>query len=107
MTQASLFSTPQKARRRRADPISSFWAAQGVDVNKRQGMVLSAFVGLQDATHDDLIERAREMFGDVAESTIRTGVSELEAIGLVEWTGLHGFSKRGGKARLYRRVVKA
>lgn len=103
----TLFPVQQKARRRKTDPISSFWSAQGIDCNRRQGMVLSAFIGLEDATHDDLIERAREMFGDVAESTIRTGVSELEAIGLVEWTGLHGFSKRGGKARLYRRVVKA
>lgn len=106
MTQDTLFSVQQRARRRRTDPQSSFWAAQGIDCNRRQGMVLSAFVGIEDATHDQLIDRVREMFGDVAESTVRTGVSELEAMGLVEWTGLHGFSKRGGKARLYKRVVK-
>ena len=106
--ETSLFAPERRARARRTDPVTSFWAAQGVDVNRRQGMVLSAFIGLEKATQDDLIARARELYGDVAESTIRTGCSELEQMSppLVEWSGEYGTSARGGKARLYRRVVR-
>lgn len=102
----SLFDTQERARARRHDKNSSWWAAQGIDCTARQAKVLSAFVGLETATHDQLIDRARELFGDVAESTIRTGCNELEAKGLVECLGLIGTSKRGNRCGLYRRKLR-
>jgi hypothetical protein len=100
-----LFDPTPKARRRRTDPITSFWAAQGVDVNRRQAQVLDALVRGQ-ATHDELIDRVREMHGEqIAESTIRTGCSELQLAGYVECLGPIGKSRRGHKANVYRRRV--
>ena len=100
----SLFSTPEKARVRKTDPITSVFAAQGIDCNRRQAMVLTALVS-GEATQHELIRRARELFGDIAESTIRSGVSELERKGLVENLGAIGTSPSGHKANVYRRRV--
>lgn len=100
----SLFSLEKRARARKTDPITSFWAAQGVDVNRRQGMVLDALVA-GEATQHELIDRVREMHGsNIAESTIRTGVSELQRDGLVESLGPIGLSPSGHKANVYRRI---
>lgn len=103
--ETSLFPTQERARRRRTDPITSFWAAQGIDCNRRQGMVLAAFIK-GDATHEDLIERVREIYPDspVADSTVRTGCSELMEKGLVESLGAIGRTKFGKTCNVYRRV---
>lgn len=103
---SSLFATPPKARARRHDPITSVWAAQGVDVNRRQAMVLTALIQ-GPATQHEIIRRARELFGEsIAESTIRTGVSELEHRfpPLVEVTGM-GKAPSGKPARIYGRKL--
>jgi hypothetical protein len=105
-SQLSLIAPPRTGRARRTDPITSRWAGWGIDVNRRQGMVLDAFVGLEQATHDELIDRVRAMYGDVAESTVRTGCSELEELRLVECLGAIGSSRRGKPARVYRRVPR-
>lgn len=102
---SALFSVQQRARARRSDPVTSVFAAMGIDCTRRQAMVLTAFIGFETATHDQLIDAARERFGDVAESTIRTGCSELEEMGWVERVGI-GLSKRGHKCGLYKRVIR-
>lgn len=102
----SLFVTEDRARARRRDPRTSYWAAQGIDVNARQAMCLDGFIA-GPCTQHVLIERVRELHGQtIAESTIRSGVSELERKGLVENLGAIGESPSGHKANVYRRVVK-
>lgn len=99
----TLFRVEKRARARRTDPITSFWAAQGVNVNRRQGLVLDALVS-GPATQHELIDRVRAMHGDqVPESTVRTGCSELQEMGLVECLGAIGQSKLGRPANVYRR----
>ena len=105
----SLFPVKERARARRSDPVSSFWAAQGIDYNHRQGLVLNALIK-GPATQHEIIERVREAEGRyIAESTIRTGVSELQNNfhpPLVESLGPIGKSPSGHPANVYRRVVR-
>lgn len=107
---SALFPVEQRARSRRTDPVTSAWAAQGIVCNRRQAMVLTALIQGQGTQHD-IIKRAREIFGDnIAESTIRTGVSELMDETrffppLVESLGPIGTSPSGHKANVFRRKV--
>lgn len=104
----ALFGTQPKARARRHDPATSFWAAQGIDVNRRQAMVLDALV-YGKATQHEIIRRARELHGEhIAESTIRTGVSELENRfpPLVRCLGAIGKAPSGKAANVYERISR-
>lgn len=101
----TLFPTKQRARARRTDPRTSFWAAQGIDCTYRQALVLDALVAGPGTQHE-LIERVRAMHGQgIPESTIRTGVSELASMNppLVECLGPIGRSPAGKPANVYRR----
>jgi hypothetical protein len=105
VSQAALFPTQDKARRRRRDPETSLWAAQGIDVTATQALVLSAFIN-GPATDDQLFERIEHYWPDkkVTPQSVRSRRSELVAKGLVKWTGEHGVSSNGGKARVWGRA---
>jgi hypothetical protein len=105
VSQAALFPIQEKARRRRHDPETSLWAAQGIDVTATQALVLSAFIN-GEATDDQLYERICHYWPDkkVTPQSVRSRRAELVSKGLVKWTGSHGISANGGKARVWGRA---
>ena len=103
MNQSSLFSTEEKARRRRTDAITSFWAAQGVDVSRSEGLVLNAFISGRGTSHQ-LYERIRQQHHMITPQRVRTALTTLRDKGLVETVpGEYGPSEHGGKSVIWRR----
>ena len=102
-SQASLFDTEEKARRRKTDPITSFWAAQGVDVTRSEGLVLNAFIKGPGTSHQ-LYARIREQHHMTTPQRVRTALTTLRDKGLVETVpGEYGPSENGGKSQIWRR----
>lgn len=60
-----------------------------------------------DRAHGWTQGELEELFQEWSPSRIRSAVSELEALGLVEWTGETRPTRRGRQARVYRAVSSA
>ena len=102
----SLFPVKERARARRNDPRTSWYAARGIDVNARQAMCLDGFIN-GPCTQHELIDRVRRIHGaHIPESTIRSGVPELVEKGYVECLGEIGTSPSGKTVNVWRRKVR-
>lgn len=102
MTQTSLFPTEQRARARRSDPLTSWWAANGVDVSRSEALVLVALVN-GPGTSDELWERIIGAGHSITPQRVRTALSDMERRGLTEPTGEYGMTLNGGRSRVWRR----
>lgn len=103
MSQATLFPmTERKARARKTDPLTSWWAANGVDVNRSEALVLVALIQ-GPATSDDLWERIIEAGHTITSQRVRTALSDMEKRGLAEPNGEYGMTLNGGRSRVWRR----
>lgn len=103
-SQLTLLSPEPRARARRTDPITSFWAAQGVDVKVSEGLVLNALISGPGTPHD-LYLRIIERGHSITPQRVRTALSDMKARGLCAPTGAMGISEHGGKSRVWGRVV--
>src|SRR5688500_7814468 len=103
MTQPSLFSVPETARRRRTDPITSFWPTQGIDVSASEGLTLNAFAGAGPGTSHELSPRLQERGPSISPQRVRTALTTLEKRGLTYRTGRYGVSEYGKKAEIWSR----
>lgn len=101
--QAALFDLERKARRRRSDPISSFWAAQGIDVSASEGLVLNSLVSGRGTSHE-LHQRIVQRGHRITPQRVRTALKELESRGLTHRTGEYGLSEHGGKSEVWSRA---
>ena len=89
---------------RRNDPVTSFEAAEKVDVNRMQEETVKALAGLSHPVEE---WRLQELVGKrlgcrLGDSTIRTRLSELVRKGLVELVDREGRSRTGHKCSRYR-----
>lgn len=89
---------------RRGDPVTSFEAAEKVDVNRMQEETVKALAGLSHPVEE---WRLQELVGKrlgcrLGDSTIRTRLSELVRKGLVELVDREGRSRTGHKCSRYR-----
>lgn len=89
---------------RRGDPVTSFEAAEKVDVNRMQEETIKALAGLSHPVEE---WRLQELVGKrlgcrLGGSTIRTRLSELVRKGLVELVDREGRSRTGHKCSRYR-----
>jgi hypothetical protein len=96
-------------RARRLDPTTSVDAGRAANLCESQKDVFEFMVKVprnpgQGWTHGEL-EREMDAYGfTYSPSRIRSAVSELEARGLVEWTGETRPTRYGRQARVYRAV---
>jgi len=88
-------------RSRKSDPVTSVDAGRVANLKGSQAAVLSFMRTGGEWTHEDL----EIAFPEWSPSRIRSAASELEALGLVEWTGETRPTKYGRKARVYRAVT--
>lgn len=100
--QVSLFDVERKARRRRTDPITSYWAAQGIDVSASEGLVLNAFISGRGTSHE-LHQRIVASGHSITPQRVRTALSDMEKRGLTIRTGEYGLSENGGPSEIWRR----
>ncbi|QIK63802.1 hypothetical protein G7068_11850 [Leucobacter viscericola] len=89
-------------RSRASDPVTSVEAGRSADLTGSQDAVFSWFEIKPEWTQSEL-ERAMR-FSSWSPSRIRSAVSELQAMGLVETTGKTRETKYGRQARVYRAV---
>lgn len=87
-------------RSRSTDPITSVDAGRAADLHGSQAAVLDLMRGPYTWTQAEL-ERGIDQWSP---SRIRSAVSELVELGLVEWTGDTRPTRYGRKARVYRAV---
>jgi SOS-response transcriptional repressor LexA len=87
-------------RSRKSDPVTSVDAGRAADLHGSQAAVLDLMRGPYTWTQAEL-ERGIDRWSP---SRIRSAVSELEARGLVEWTGETRPTRYGRQARVYRAV---
>lgn len=92
------------AHTRRDDPVTSFEAAETVDVNRMQEETVKALAGLSYPVEEwRLQERVERRLGcRLGDSTIRTRLSELVRKGLVEIADRRGYSRTGHRCARYR-----
>lgn len=90
------------ARSRSTDPVTSVDAGRAAKLHESQAAVL----GFLRETGYTLLQCEIESHfnGRWSPSRIRSAVSELEAQGLVEWTGKTRSTRYGRQARVYRAV---
>ena len=91
-------------RSRKSDPVTSVDAGRAADLHGSQAAVLDLMrdFGTEFGwTQGELEDRLR---GEWSPSRIRSAVSELVELGLVEWTGDTRPTRYGRKARVYRAV---
>ena len=87
-------------RSRKSDPVTSVDAGRAADLSGSQAAVLDVMRGPFTWTQAEL-----ELFIDQwSPSRVRSAVSELVELGLVEWTGETRLSRYGRQARVYRAV---
>lgn len=87
-------------RSRKSDPVTSVDAGRAAKLHESQAEVLCALSNGRMRTQGEL----EVLLSAWSPSRIRSAVSELEALGLVEWTGETRPTKYGRKARVYRAV---
>ena len=87
-------------RSRKSDPVTSVDAGRAADLSGSQAAVLDLMRGPYTWTQADL-ERWVDQWSP---SRVRSAVSELVELGLVEWTGETRLSRYGRQARVYRAV---
>ena len=100
-----MFPVKERARARRSDPITSWWAAQGVDVSRSEGLVLNALINGPAVPHI-IWERILDKGESITPQRVRTALSEMKKRGLVHTTGKIGLSENGGPSREWARTVK-
>ena len=88
-------------RARRLDPVTSVDAGRAADLHGSQAAVLDLMRGPYTWTQAEL-ERGIDQWSP---SRVRSAVSELVELGLVEWTGETRMTRYGRKARVYRAVA--
>ena len=89
-------------RSRSTDPTTSVDAGRAVKLHESQMAVLEFL----RKTGAELTQGKLEGYlTEWSPSRIRSSVSELEALGLVEWTGETRATRYGRQARVYRAVV--
>ena len=87
-------------RSRKSDPVTSVDAGRAADLSGSQAAVIDLMRGPYTWTQAEL-ERGIDQWSP---SRIRSAVSELVELGLVEWTGEMRMTRYGRKARVYRAV---
>lgn len=89
---------------RRGDPVTSFEAAEMVDVNRMQEETVKALAGLSYPVEEWRLQGlVEERLGcRLGDSTIRTRLSELVRKGLVEIVDRKGYSRTGHQCARYR-----
>lgn len=88
-------------RSRKSDPVTSVVAGRAAKLHDSQAYVLE-FMRLEPVEYTQ--GELETYFNDWSPSRIRSAVSELVAMGLVEKTGGTRLTKRGRRAELYRAV---
>ena len=91
------------AHARRTDPMTSHEAAWSLgDLSEKQGRVLALFDARTVATDAQLRAHYQQVYGPVAESTVRTRRRELQDLGLVVLADTKGVTSGGRSCRRYR-----
>ena len=91
-------------RSRTSDPVTSVDAGRAARLHASQAAVLGFM--RECADQDGFTQgRLEQYFPDWSPSRIRSAVSELEVLGMVEFTGETRLTKYGRQARVYRAVV--
>ena len=103
MTQASLFSVERRARARRNDPYTSWYATQGIDVSRSEAMTLTALVS-GPGTSDEIWQRIVDRGDPITPQRVRTALSEMRKRGLTRTTGETKPSLNGGPSRVWTRA---
>lgn len=93
-------------RSRKSDPVTSVDAGRAAKLYDSQAYVLD-FMRKGEYGTDFTQGELETFFLDWSPSRIRSAVSELVELGLVEWTGETRPTKYGRQARVYRAVEVA
>ena len=92
-------------RSRSTDPVTSVDAGRAARLHASQEAVLTVMRGVSKGPSGWTQGELERWCPRWSPSRIRSAVSELEALGLVEWTGETRPTKYGRQARVYRAVV--
>ena len=93
------------ARARRTDPETSHEAAASIThrrINRSESLVSMVLRGLGEGTDLQIEQAARLRGSDDTPQRLRSARAKLVEFGLAEWTGEHGLSPTGKRARIWR-----